>query len=51
MYHPTTVVLDGGVMVCVQGRLAFSPLITSTVGIPLTVTTPLHTVNTQEAQD
>lgn len=49
MYHSTTVVLDDGETLYVQGSLAVSPFNTSTLGTTSTVTAPLHTVekNTQ----
>lgn len=44
MYHSTTVLVDGGETVYVQGSLATSPFNTSTLGATFTVTAPLHTV-------
>lgn len=44
MYQSTTVLLDDGDTVYVQGSLAVSSFNTSTLGATFTVTAPLHTV-------
>lgn len=43
MCHSTTVVVDDGETVYLQGSWAVSPFNTSTLGATSTVTAPLHT--------
>lgn len=50
MYHSTTVLLDGGETVYVQGSLAVSPFNTSTLGETVTVTVPLQTEDKNRTQ-